>query len=76
MTNKIKIGAVQTLQQCEYLRDLEYNSATCIFLVKIGFDIAENDPPKLSMKWDIDPHTSGGQPAPRKYRSAKKLPCS
>ena len=33
-------------------------------VAKIGFDTAENEPPKVSMEWNINPHPRGGSICP------------
>ena len=38
-------------------------------LARIGIDTAENEPPKFSLKWGIDPSPRGGVDLLSKYRS-------
>ena len=46
--------------------------STTIYLEKIGFDTAENEPSKMSMKYDIDTPTHTLD-LPNKYRSGEVL---
>ena len=63
-SQNVELGAVQ---KCASIVDFE---ACCkMSIAKIGFETAENNPRKVSMKWGIEPPRPLGVDLPSKYRS-------
>ena len=48
------LDCIPTLHMCANIVDLKMLQ-NADFLVNIGFDTDKNEPPKVSMKWGIDP---------------------